>query len=134
MTSDVLRFEFGTLTEFVAPNGKRFLRGTVDGLTLTAIPEPDREPAAGGVMRWSLWASPTPSKARNVRGPVPAQAPAVSKPATKAQREERAVDDIRLRYGAIPARGDDVPDLGDPLSGDDPFALDRPLCEIEDEA
>lgn len=127
--SDILRFEFATLTEFVAPNGARYLRGAIDGLTLTAIPEPDREPAAGGVARWSLWASPTPGRARHVRVPaIPApQEPAahfLARP-SKQERQEAAVQGVFDRYGR-------VLDPGDPLP---PAPCDRASdCLLEDES
>jgi hypothetical protein len=136
MSNDILRFEFATLTEFVAPNGARYLRGAIDGLTLTAIPEPDREPAAGGVARWSLWASPTPGRARHVKTPaIPAPPEAAShslaRP-SKRERQEAAVQDILDRYGRINDLGDPLPPAlpdreREPASSEEPDLLRIPL-------
>lgn len=122
MTNDVLRFEIGTATEFIAPNGRRYLRASFGGLSFTAYPDPDREPAAGGIARWVVIASPAPGKARHVR--VPAREDAsprdVSvKPATKAELLRSAAEDAIARHGAIPTGGDPLPEsLAAPASDD----------------
>lgn len=113
MTTDVLRFEFGALTEFISPSGKHYLRGEIEGMKITLLPEPDREPAQGGVMRWSVWCSPKPGKARHVRAPaVPASEPLATRAqarATAKGRQEAAVQDILDRYGRIDGAGDPLP-------------------------
>lgn len=122
MSSDVLRFEFGTLTEFRTPNGRRYLRGDIGGLRFTLIEEPDREPAAGGVMRWSVTASPAPGKARHVHVPafedVRARETSI-KPASKVDIVRAAAADAIARHGKIPPGGDPLPaDLTAPAQND----------------
>lgn len=155
MSSDVMKMRVGTAQRYRTENGVEYLRIDNLGMRLTLVARPDEEPAPGSEMGYSVIISRSPKGGHKPRPRVspltdrqpPAVPPdtpdrvvvadaeaerIVSRPATKAQREERAVDDILFRYGAIPKGGDPVPALGD--TGDDPFALDRSLCEIEDEA
>ncbi|MBN9454931.1 MAG: hypothetical protein J0I42_23565 [Bosea sp.] len=133
MTTDVLRFEIGTATEFVAPNGKRYLRGNFEGLCFTAYPDPEREPAEGGVARWVVMASPAPGKARHVRVPaipLPPVVETVARPSA-AQRLRDAATDAIARYRAIPPGGDRLDDIlaaepYDECESDIPL-MERPL-------
>ncbi len=116
MSSDVLRFEIATLTEFVTTSGRRYLRGDIGGLRFTIAEEPEREPAAGGVARWSVVASPAPGKARHVMAPAPQGAPATTKvimapQMSEAARLAAAAADVIERNGAIPPQGDRIDDL-----------------------
>lgn len=136
MSNDILRFEFGTLTEFISPTGTRFLRGEIEGMKITLIPEPLREPAQDGVMRWSVWASPAPGRARHVKPPaIPAPdqsaVSASARPSQKA-RQQAAVEDILHRYGRINDLGDPLPPaLSDrerePALSEEPDLLHTPL-------
>lgn len=139
MTTDRLRFEIGSVTEFTAPNGRRYFRGDIGGLRVTLVDEPDRDPAAGGQMRLSVWASPAPGKARHVRVPAPDAPPAEQEPAvfhnsramTKAERERAAAKDVIARHGPIPPGGDSLDDaflpLLDPDLAEAMRALETPL-------
>lgn len=118
MSNDVLRFEIGTLTEFVTPAGRRYLRGDIGGLRFTVAEELDREPAPGGVARWSVVASPTPGKARHVLTPLPARLAAPAGPSkvmawnlSAAARTRAATADAIERNGALPDGGDPLDDV-----------------------
>uniref|UniRef100_A0A9E7ZKJ5 Uncharacterized protein n=1 Tax=Bosea sp. NBC_00436 TaxID=2969620 RepID=A0A9E7ZKJ5_9HYPH len=128
--SDVLRFRISTMTEFLAPTGRRYLRGDVGGLRLTFVEEPGRDPADGGAIKWSAWVSPATEAAPSARHPAPARTPAFTprKPPTKAERETGMLADVQLRMGAIPIGGDDIPALG---VQDEDDILSRPLVSGE---
>lgn len=113
MSSDVLRFEIGTVTEVTASNGRRYFRGDIGGLRVTFVDEPERDPADGGRMRLSVWASPAPGKARHVRAPAVLPPPIVETVArpSAAQRLRDAADDAITRNGAIPPGGDQLHDI-----------------------
>lgn len=112
MSNDVLRFEVGTATEFETLGGQRYIRGSVGGLCFTLLPKPDREPEAGGLLRYAILISPQPGKARHVVTPAPQRAPAEPKKVIAPKSTETAgATEVIARHGAIPNGGDPLDDL-----------------------
>ncbi|MBN9439360.1 hypothetical protein [Bosea sp. (in: a-proteobacteria)] len=126
---DGVAVEIAELGEYVAPNGRRYLRADLDGVRVTLIQEPGREPADGGVMRYSAWISPAPRKARNIMHPAPSGALAepnkvMAWNSSVAARTRAATSEAIERNGALPDGGDPLDDVYPTADGEFRAAVD----------